>query len=291
MSPGILLAIDVALAVSNNLILHNMRGKRSLNTGDSLQFNAFVTLIWVIILAFVTGLGGFSLPVLGWDMCYGTIYTIFLLSKMQAMAQGPASITTFISCASLLVPCFFGFLALNETVSAWQWIGIGLLLVSMYLTVSPKDDGTMTPRWKFWSAVFFLSGGIAGSLLKLIRSSPEKENMNQIMFCGAVLSTACYFLAAQFVSRKEAGRRPSVPRIAVLPMLLCGVITCTYQWLNFHLSGRLPAAVLFPIFNGSLILIVTAVSVPFFHEKMDRKQIIGLILGLPALIMTAGIVG
>ena len=150
MSPGILLAIDIALAVSNNLILHTMRGKRGLNTGDSLQFNAFVTLIWVVILAFVTGLGGFSLPVLGWGLCYGGFYTVFLLSKMQAMAQGPASVTTFISCASLIVPCFFGFLALNETVSVLQWIGIALLLFSMYLTVSPRNDGSMTPKWKYW---------------------------------------------------------------------------------------------------------------------------------------------
>ena len=291
MSPGILLAIDIALAVSNNLILHTMRGKRGLNTGDSLQFNAFVTLIWVVILAFVTGLGGFSLPVLGWGLCYGGFYTVFLLSKMQAMAQGPASVTTFISCASLIVPCFFGFLALNETVSVLQWIGIALLLFSMYLTVSPRNDGSMTPKWKYWCAVFFLVSGIIGSMLKLIRSSPEKESMNQIMFCGAVLSTVCYFAAARLVSRKQAGRGPEIPRFAILPMLLCGVITCSYQWINFHLSGRLPASVLFPIFNGSLILIVTAVSVPFFHEKLDRKQIIGLVLGLPALIMVAGILG
>ena len=97
------------------------------------------------------------------------------------------------------------------------------------------------------------------------------------MFCGAVLSTVCYFAAARLVSRKQAGRGPEIPRFAILPMLLCGVITCSYQWINFHLSGRLPASVLFPIFNGSLILIVTAVSVPFFHGlAIFTKQLCGV---------------
>ena len=290
MSPFVMLIFSVVLAVSNNLILHTLSGEKRLPSGDTLQFNAFVSLIWALCLCVMTGLKGFTPASLLWGLIYGSIFCVFLLSKMQAMALGSASVSTFVSCSALIIHVSFGWLYFKESVSALQLIGFALLLFALYLTVSPKGEKS-APQWKFWVVVFFFAGGIAGCVLKLVQASPAKDSVSQVMLTGSALCTAVYALCAQFIARKGEGRAPAIPKWAVLPMILCGLVSFGYQRINLTLSGKLPATVLFPVFNGSVILLVAVLGAILFRERMEKKQYLGLILGVPALILSAGILG
>ncbi len=290
MSPAILLAFSIVLAVSNNLLLHTLSGKKRLNSGDTLQFNAFVSLIWALCLCLMTGMRGFTPAALLWGLIYGAVFCVFLLSKMQAMSLGSASVSTFISCSALLIHVSFGWLYFKEHTSPLQLAGIALLLVALYLTVSPKG-GASSRKWMIWCAIFFLSSGAGGVTLKLVQFSAARDAVSQVMLVGSLFCFAVYALCAQVISRRGEGRAPAIPRWALLTMLLCGLVSFAYQRLNLTLSGLLPATVMFPVFNGSVILLVAVLGAILFRERMEKKQYLGLLLGIPALILAAGILG
>ena len=75
-----------------------------------------------------------------WGMLYGVVTAAFLFFKMQAMATGPVSLTAFIGCASLLISNGFGVFVLGEGASVLQTVGVAILMIALFLVVSPKYD-------------------------------------------------------------------------------------------------------------------------------------------------------
>lgn len=73
-------------------------------------------------------------------MLYGVVTAAFLFFKMQAMATGPVSLTAFIGCASLLISTGFGVFVLGEGASVLQTVGVAILMIALFLVVSPKND-------------------------------------------------------------------------------------------------------------------------------------------------------
>lgn len=66
---------------------------------------------------------------------YGVILGLFLLFKMQATAEGPVSLTTLIGSCAFIIATGFSIFYAGESVSIFQLIGMGFLL--MFLKYLP----------------------------------------------------------------------------------------------------------------------------------------------------------
>ena len=55
--------------------------------------------------------------------------------------------------------------------------------------------------------------------------------------------------------------------------------------MNTYLAGVLDSAVLFPILNIGTILVSLLLSVIIYKEKIDRRDVLILILGILAIIL------
>lgn len=143
MQPYLLLCLSILFASANNLLLHKF-GNRGLDSpGGVLLFNAAVSGIWVILLGGTSMISGGLRSDTGsvcWGMLYGVVTAAFLFFKMQAMATGPVSLTAFIGCASLLISTGFGVFVLGEGASVLQTVGVAILMIALFLVVSPKND-------------------------------------------------------------------------------------------------------------------------------------------------------
>lgn len=64
-----------------------------------------------------------------------------------------------------------------------------------------------------------------------------------------------------------------------------GICTAINHQFNLYLSGVLPAAVFFPVVNGSNLVLVTVCSVVLFRERLSRRQWVGLALGTAAVLL------
>lgn len=284
----LLLCLSILFAAANNLLLHKFGNRGLSGLSGVLLFNAAISGVWIVVLgltaAFTGGLS-FDLRSVLWGMLYGGVTAAFLLFKMQAMATGPVSLTAFIGYASLLISTGFGVFVLGEGAGLLQLIGVILLMIALFLVVSPKSDQAGR-RWRLWCAGFFVCSAAVGIIFKLHQRSPSAGRISEMMLAAAVTS-ALIFTAAAFILAEN--HRPALlPKSAMLYVIGCGIVGCAYNRLNIFLAGQLPSVVFYPTFNGSVILLSTLGGLLFFRERLKAAQVSGIIIGAAALMLVSG---
>lgn len=296
MNAVFLLTISISFAVINNLLLHDSKNKGFRGIGDVLLFNAMVSIIWIIGLLALNKGTRISSSAWVWGGIYGSVMSAFLLCKMQALATGPVSITSFIGCSSLLLSTGFGIIYFNEHISVIQIFGVVCLLVALFLiifktTQSASGDGKAEKTWPIWSVLFFACSAATGIIFKLHQSSPARDEVNQMMLAAAVTSTILFLISSLIVQHKVDNTMPHIASKAWVSVIACGIASCGYNRLNISLSGMLPSIIFFPIFNGSVILFASLLAAFLFHEKITKRQMIGIGIGIISLVMVSGVFG
>lgn len=285
----LLLALSIIFAASNNLLLHKFENRGLDGLSGVLFFNAMISVVWVLLLGITSVMTGglrIDLSSAGWGVLYGSVTAGFLLCKMQAMASGPVSLTSFIGCASLLISTGFGVFLLHEGASALQTVGVALLMLALFLVVSPKNDRAKK-SWKLWCGAFFVCSAAVGIIFKLHQRSEAAENINGMMFCAAITSAVILILLSALTAKGRKLPKP-LPKSALPYLLGCGLVSCLYNRLNIFLAGSLPSVVFYPLFNGSVILISTLCGVFLFRERLKLSQTVGIIIGAAALMLASG---
>ncbi len=237
----------------------------------------------------MNGFAAISFGAMLWGVGYGLVTAAFLLCKMQALATGPVSVTSFVGCSSLLIATTAGILIFDESVTPLQIIGVILLLAALFITISPKAEKSQ-PGWKIWCVFFFICSGAIGVIFKLFQASDSASEAGGMMLTAAVTSSILFAVLSVIVSKKQNNSMPHIPLCAIPFIISCGIVSCGYNRLNITLSGQLPSIVFFPVFNGSVILLATLFAVLLFREKLKKAQMAGVILGTFALIMAAGVI-
>ena len=79
---------------------------------------------------------------------------------------------------------------------------------------------------------------------------------------------------------------PKIHKDALPYILLAGITGCVYIRLNVSLSAVIPSAIFCPVANGGIVVVTTIVGALAFREKLNRIQLLGVLLGLVALIIT-----
>lgn len=285
----LLMAVSIMFSVINAGLLRSFANKTKNNKYSPFVFNAGVSVVWMIILAiwlFISGDCDISITGVIYGAVYGVILGLFLLFKMQATAEGPVSLTTLIGSCSFIIATGFSIFYARESVSIFQLIGMGLLLVSLILCINPKKSGEkLTKKWFFNCFMFFFIGGLVGILYKLFGKSDASEQVNTMILIASVVS-GTFFIFGGLIEAKKTNKKLEKPNNLVLTyMLLCGIAGCVYIRLNVSLSSVIPGAIFFPVSNGGMVILSTVVGKLIFKEKLKRVQIIGILIGLIAIVI------
>ena len=79
------------------------------------------------------------------------------------------------------------------------------------------------------------------------------------------------------------------PQASAKPLWLCALGSalslCIISLVMTSLAGKVPSVILFPLFNGLGIILVSLGSVFLFGEKLTPKRIVGLFLGVLGLCL------
>jgi multidrug transporter EmrE-like cation transporter len=99
-----------------------------------------------------------------------------------------------------------------------------------------------------------------------------------ILFLVATLVTLCLLVH----ETKSNGNKLSLRDLAA--GILVGIPNYFSSVLLLKALNGIPAFIVYPVFSSGTILIVTLVSSLFFHEKLSRRQLTGLVLVLISII-------
>ena len=264
------------------------------NQSDNLYFNLVGN---ILVLVVITVLGGWK-AVAATTFLYGTGMGVFnLVSGLLyalALACGPMSLTTLIQLGiSLVVSALLGPVFWHEPISAYQAVGIVLILVSMVLTSNTKVDKNVSVTWLVLTIFAGATNASLGLFQKLQQTSAHPEEQMGFLFWTFIFSTGINIVWLLF--RTKAGKKEPVTfemkGKALLFALLCGVSMAAQHIINLKMVGALPTAVFFPLCSGSRILFTALLGIFWFKEKLSKRQLIGFIIGFGALMLVAGVFG
>ena len=276
----ILLTLSILLAVAVNTVYHKLA---ELGTYNRFFFTACSSLVWLVALAW-GGRAPLTVTEVAFGVAYGAVQGLFLYFKMQAMRTGPLSVTSVVGNCSMLLTTVFGVLVFSESVGVFQVLGVVAILLSVVLCTDPKADMAMTTRWKWYCGGFFVFAASVGIIFKLFARTAG--NGNNMMLVSAATMVVVMF-ALSFTQKEKR----HLTRGQMLCALLAGAASCGYNRLNLYLSGALPTVVFFPIFNGAVVLGTTLAGAALFRETFTKKQLIGIAVGMAAILCLSGLFG
>ncbi len=271
-------------------------------SGGVKQINFYNAIISVFAIATFLIWGGFgkaSLFTVLLALVFGLMTALQYLFTLKAISIGSWAYTTVISCLSTLIPTCSGWIFWGEPISWVQIIGVILFVVCfIFSTDSSSDENKkLSLKWLFYVSIAFVCTGGIGVLQKVFASSSYSGELNAfliIAFIFAFIFATVIFAFTAVKDRKnenvkvEKEETKSINKyysflwIAIIGV--CGIFVAINNKLNLYLSGVFESAFLFPVLNGTNILLTTLFSVLVFKDKLKLKQWIGFGVGVLALL-------
>ena len=261
-------------------------------TADSVLFNAQLFAVIAALFAIIFPKALFSSP-LGWVLaaCAAVGTFLFQVSYALALQNGPVSLSVLIVNFSVLLTTGFSVVYFGESVYLSHLIGVLLLVASMFLSVK-KETGTKKFNVK-WLVLLVLSllGTGAGTILtqvftrRVSGGAEEDHFFLVVMYATASLfGFVWYFIGALGRGRKKCTYGFWNPRTWLF-VLLIGVDLGIFQKLYLTGMKYIDGGFLFPTFAGTQIVGMALVGVFLFKDKLSRRQIVGVILGITCVVM------
>ena len=251
-------------------------------------YNTLKFLIGALILFpfFLTDGGErFGLGALLTGAACGVFYAVSKTVILTGYARTSVAFMPLCHSAGMLVPCLIGHFFWNETLGALAFVGILLTILSaVFLKGGVGKTGRKDAVGVLCGlAVFLTSGGVmvAQKLMGLYFVGESVAAYNLYSFLLAFLLLSPLALAGKKKEEKEKVFRKST----LLCALGSAVSLCVISLVMTSLAGAVPSVILFPIFNGSGIILVSLGSVLVFKEKLSRKNLVGLFLGVLGLCL------
>ena len=258
---------------------------------EQYSFNTGASLICAFVLF---ALNGFNMS-LSWysflmGAAFGVLTMVNALVNAKAIKIGPLGYTTVIMSLSTAITALSGAIFWDEVLSVFKVIGIILMLVCFVFAVDLEDskEKKANINW-FILCVFCLLTCAAIGLMQKVHQTSEYKNELMPFLVVAFLVSAAISYAGYLVQKKKESQieiQESKKQKCFyfgLALLICGVGVAGNNALNLYLSGAMDTAIFFPIANGVPLLSALIVSFVLFKEKLKRKQMIGLIIGLIAI--------
>ena len=225
---------------------------------------------------------------------YSVIYGLLLIASQWmytfAMKLGLTSVCSLIYSFGFIFPTISGVLFWNETFTGSDFLGLILVLAVILLTFRGDAEGVESgKKTQFLLAILTAmtaSGGL-GILQKVQQTTPEAAEETSAFL---ILAFALAFTASGgvYLFRRSRTTEPGDPKTGIIGMLwpvFAGLCFGGANLLNTVLAGRMKSAVFFPLLNILTILLCTVCGILLFREKLTVKTVIGLILGMVAVVV------
>ena len=295
---GILLAVSVVMNLLSCGILRNDFCKKEIaGNADLNAFNSVSSLLSAATLAVIALVSG--------SLCAPSAYTVVLgivfgiatalcaILHMKALENGPLSYTSVICSCAMVIPALSGLMFFGEAVTALQYVGIVLMVISFVCAVDKQNgEAGMSFKWMLLCLGSFLFSGSVGVMQKVHQSSPHKAELGIFLVIAFIASAA--FSAILSMYYKKKGQPVTVLGGAklkkfVIVSIVCGIGIALCNQINMYLAGVMEAIIFYPVVNGAGMLLTSAAGLIFWKEKLSAKQWVGLVTGAAAIFLLCGV--
>jgi len=284
----VLLFFGVSIETAKN-IYYNYFGKNLIETNkDTLFFNIISCLGTIAFFAAAILISDESFAVSSYTMILAVIFSFVSTASqyfcLLSMKLGPMSFSVLFTYLSAVIPTVFGIIYRNTPPTPIQVIGLILMIITFVLSIDFNKESGMSIKWLFAVAGSFLGMGLIGVCQTVHQTSAFAKEINGLLFWTFLFSLILFILLyiPYGVKSKIAKEKKIYKPIDWTSMIITGVFWGAVNLINLYLSGKLPSIIFFPIVNGGVIILSGLASIFIFKEKLPRKKIAGLVIGIIA---------
>ncbi len=211
-------------------------------------------------------------------------YTAYTLFAVLAMKEGSLAKTSLILSSSLLIPTFYGFLFLNETIGITLIVGLVLLIAGLWLINYEKNPAPSTWKWAVYAFLAFAGSGMCSVVQKIEINTFGSVGKNVFMIVALAMVTVLLFTVSLF-SKQERTAFGSIVKKGFPLAAVCGLFNGLCNMLVMYLNPRVPASVIFPVISGGGVVLVFIYAVLVLKEKFTLRQKLGYALGIVSIVL------
>lgn len=288
MSPmGTLYLFIILLCAMGNNVFKNLFAKGDVcSDGDNAIYNVIACGIGAplsLIGQSFTAVSGHTLLT---AFFFGLSMAGVAITTIKALRNGPMSLTVLFGNFSAVIPVLFGFLFWHESISFLKAAGILLMFVSIWFIVNPDVNVKVSRIWALFAVLYSLTSGLM-ALFQLVESKtgPEGES-SMFLFWGFTFATLWMCVYFLFCQRKPE-RRMTVRFFSRenLNGLIVGIFGGISHICTMKILLLMDSTVFYPVKDGLCLICNALIGFFLFHEKLHRKQLVGLMLGFAAVMI------
>ena len=285
----ILFAFGSALFAGLTSILAKC-GIKNTDSNTATAIRTIIVLIFSWIMVFLVGaqhgIGSVSAKTWTFLILSGLATGASWLCYFRALQIGDVDKVVSVDKSSAILSILLAFLFLHESISPLKLLCVVLIGAGTYLMITKKGTSSENSGKKGWSWFFYALGSAVFASLTSILGKVGIENIDSNL--GTAIRT-CVVLVMSWIMvfvTKKGQEVAKVQKNELLFIVLSGFATGG-SWLCYYKALQQgPASVVVPIDKLS-ILVTIIFSFLVFHEKLNRRGFIGLLLILAGTIALA----
>ena len=256
--------------------------------GDGgLIFNSLISFFSMIFFV-VSDRNGFYFPKELWvyglvsGLCYaGGFYYMF-----RALQIGSFGMTRLLSSFGLIITIFYGLLFLQEPAGYFTYIGIFLILISIFFTnmgkITKEDRKMGSGKWLICVIASILCNGGIGILSRMQQIHFNEKCDNEFLIISLAIS---FILMGVLGLIKDRSRLKEIFKNSIWYSFGAGTANGLKNLLRMITYLYIPMSVMAPLSSGIGIVLGFVVSILLYREKFTKLQFAGVIVGIAAVVL------
>jgi len=292
MNKVLLLAVLLGDGLALGLLQNSLIKKKIQNTADNLLYLGIVFGFGSVVMFFAGGRFGCSAYTCLLGILTGFLIILEAFSYVNALKNGPISLTSMLCMASMIIPMIPSGILWNEPMTPLQ-IGAGLLMllaIAMILQLfGKKENGSVfkgiNKKWLLFSFLSFLAGGCMGFPQKYQTIGCPEEIMSYLLwaFVTAAVLTVPFILLRVKGSYEKITLKLGGKLLTVIAC--CGIMTALLHILTMKCFEVIPVSVVLPVSNGGRLILFTLADMFLFKQKLTKQQLAGIVCGCIAILL------
>ena len=243
------------------------------------------SMIFFLLMDIITDKNGlqFNAPLIIYGVFAGIAFCLASFLTYIALGCGSFVLSRLILSYGVLITVAHG-LFLREPITVWGWIGIALIVASLYFVKGDSEDGkvTISTKWIVTIGLSVLFAGIFGILQRQQQIQFSHQYDNEFMVITLAVSGLSLFVVGLIKDGKDL---KYILKNGSLYSIGAGFSNGATNLLQLFAYTLLPMSLVAPMSSGSSIIISFMISKLIFKEKFSKLQYIGVILGGVALVL------
>lgn len=231
---------------------------------------------------------GFKFPSQIWiyGIIAGILYCSASFLTYMALGCGSFAISMLILSYALVFSIGYGLFFLNEPATPFTYVGVTLIMISLYLTnfktQKGPDEKNFSFKWLICIGLSVIGSGMFSVVRRMQQIAFDDSCNNEFMIVALSFSTVTLLIIGLIKDGKHFGY---ILRHGVLWTLGAGASNGINNALSMLLLTMVPISVASPVQEGVKVIISFIISIALFKEKFEKHQIVGVAFGAIAIVL------